>query len=199
MAGTELRVALGAWALLVTSGCASAAQEPVTEATPVRITFVAQNDSFTDAAREYQRLWDAEGARIVEAMERISGLSFIGDEYADTAIIAHVLERGSNSGYRDRPMQLRASYPFDTKRATLVHELGHRLQNDLFRRDEDDHELLFHWIRPVWVELYGEQFAAEQVEVEKRRAQRYVTAWNAALSHPDPLARWREFLARRRQ
>ena len=40
-------------------------------------------------------------------------------------------------------MHLRASYPLDTKKATLIHELGHRLQSDLFHHDEDDHKYLF--------------------------------------------------------
>jgi hypothetical protein len=191
-----------AWiaALLIAASCASAPPAVGGTASPVRIAFVAQSDSFADAAREYQRLWDTEGARIVAAMERISGLRFTDDAYADTAITAHVAERASFSGYRERPMLLRASYPLDTKRATLIHELGHRLQADLFRRDEEPHPMLFHWIYSVWVELYGAEFAAAQVEVEKRRGPRYVEAWNAALAHPpeERLRRWRAFVTDRR-
>ena len=42
-------------------------------------------------------------------------------------IRAIVYEGISNSGYKRIPMRMRASYPPDTKRATLVHELAHRL------------------------------------------------------------------------
>jgi hypothetical protein len=159
----------------------------------VRITFVAQSDSFASAAREYQELWAAEGARIVAAMERVSGLRFVSPVYADTAITALVLERASNSGYRDTPMQMRASYPASTKRATLVHELGHRLQGGLFRRDEEEHGPLFLWVYDVWVDLYGLPFANAEVAVERRRGPRYVAAWDAAmaLSSEERQARWR--------
>lgn len=167
---------------------AAAAQAP-----RVHITFVAQADSLASAAQAYEALWAAEGDRIVEAMERVSGLRFVTPEYADTAIIAHVLERASNSGYRDRPMVLRASYPPDTKRATLVHELGHRLQSHLFRRGEEEHEELFLWVYDTWVELWGQSFADAQVAVEKRRGDRYVRTWDAALAVPaaQRAARWR--------
>ncbi|MBC7894811.1 MAG: hypothetical protein H7066_05325 [Cytophagaceae bacterium] len=172
----------------------------VTTASPtVRVRFVAHGDSFKAAASEYERLWAAEGARIVQAMERVSGLRFVSSNYADTAIVAQVLERASNSGYRDTPMELRASYPFDTRRATLIHELGHRLQAGLFRREEEEHGPLFLWIYDVWVELYGREFADAQVTVERRRGGRYPAAWDAAmaLNAAERSTRWKALLAER--
>jgi hypothetical protein len=166
----------------------------------VKITFVAQSDSFAAAAAEYQRLWAAEGARIIEAMERVAGLSFVHPQFVDTAIVAHVLEGVSNSGYRNEsPMVLRASYPPDTKKATLIHELGHRLMEGLFRRDEEEHGPLFLWVYDVWIDLYGKEFADAQVIVEKRRRGPYPAAWDAAtaLSPAERVARWRELLAER--
>jgi hypothetical protein len=70
---------------------------------------------FSAAARDYDQIWRAEGLRIVAAMERASGLKFVSTFYADTAIVANVLERASHSGFRESPMQLRASYSTDTK------------------------------------------------------------------------------------
>src|SRR5690349_1174361 len=131
----------------------------------VRIGFVPQSDSFATAARAYEQLWAAEGDRIVREMENVSGLTFVYPAFADTAITANVFEGVSNSGYRESPMRLRASYPLDTKKATLIHELGHRLQAGLFRRDEEEHGPLFLWIYDVWVRLYGQQFADAQVAV----------------------------------
>jgi hypothetical protein len=105
---------------------------------PVRVVFVPESDRFAGAAEEYTAIWQREGSRIVAAMEQISGFRFDSPPYADTAITAIVFEGVSNSGYRDRPMRLRASYPEPTKRATLVHELGHRLQVGVARRSAED-------------------------------------------------------------
>ncbi|MEX2281126.1 MAG: hypothetical protein WEE89_01435 [Gemmatimonadota bacterium] len=148
---------------------------------PVRVTFTAQSDSFTAAAREYTAIWSREGTRIIAAMEQATGIRFDSPPYADTAISAVVFEGVSNSGYRERPMMMRASYPEATKRATLVHELGHRLQIGV-AGDEDEHEVLFLWIYDVWTTLWGKQFADEQVIVERARRGPYPRAWDAALA-----------------
>jgi hypothetical protein len=110
------------------------------------------------------------------------------------------LEGVSESGYRDRPMRLRASYPPDTKKATLIHELGHRLESGLFPRSEDDHQYLFLWIYDVWVKLYGRQFANEQVAVEKARGRIYPAAWETALAltAEQRASKWRETVAARK-
>ena len=147
----------------------------------VRVTFTAQSDSFTAAAREYTTIWNREGARIIAAMEQATGIRFDSPPYADTAITAVVFEGVSNSGYRERPMMMRASYPEATKRATLVHELGHRLQIGV-AGNEDEHEVLFLWLYDVWTTLWGKQFADEQVIVERARRGPYPRAWDAALA-----------------
>jgi hypothetical protein len=112
-------------------------------------------------------------------MERISGLRF-----RETSIPVRVVYGPSSSGYGERPMRLRGSYPEPTKRATLIHELGHRLQSDLFIRDEDEHPALFLWLYDTWRALYGDEFARQQVEVEgARKGQHdYRTMWADALA-----------------
>lgn len=96
-------------------------------------------------------------------------------------------------------MHLRASYPPDTKRATLIHELGHRLQSELFHFGEDDHKYLFLWIYDVWVKLYGREFADAQVAVERQRGRMYPAAWDFALamSPGQRAAKWKETVAAR--
>jgi hypothetical protein len=96
-------------------------------------------------------------------------------------------------------MELRASYPSDTKRATLIHELGHRVMAGLYRRDEEEHGALFLWLYDVWVALYGKAFADEQVIVERRRGGPYPKAWDEAmhLSATERAAQWRAILAER--
>jgi len=117
---------------------------------------------------------------MTRSLETVAGLWFA--EIGDTNIRATVIEGVSNSGYREKPMQLRASYPIATKKATLMHELGHRLQSDLFRASENDHPFLFLWLYDAWVDAYGEDFAREQVQVEKRRGGVYPAAWDSALA-----------------
>ena len=163
------------WIMLVVwlaVGCRSAAQPPLPSSpdavqTSVRLTFQPQSDTFAAAARAYEELWAAEGARMVAALEAGSGLRFVQPDYADTAITVVVFEGVSSSGYRDAaPMMMRASYSADTKKATLLHELGHRLMGDMFRRDEEPHAALFLWLYDVWIDMYGQAFADEQVAVE---------------------------------
>ena len=186
-----------AMTLVALLGCAvrqtgtPSGQDPVpgrgtTRSSPVRIEFRAQSDSFTTARDDYERLWQSEGARIIAVMERVSGIRFDSPPYADTLIGAVVFEGVSNSGYRETPMRLRASYPPDTKKATLVHELGHRLQTGVAGRDEDEHEVLFLWLYDAWVELWGREFADAQVLVERARRGPYPRAWDAALALDAP-------------
>jgi hypothetical protein len=161
-----------------------------------RLEFVPQSESFAAAVGEYERIWAADGSRILRAMQEVAGLTF-----TDTAITAVVFEGVSSSGYRDTPMRLRASYPLDTKRATLIHELGHRLQGGMFRRGEDEHGALFLWLYETWVHLYGKEFADAQVAVEKRRGGPYPKAWDDALAlTPRQRAeRWRALVEERRR
>ena len=154
--------------------------EPHTRSSRLHVTFVAETDSFRLAAREYDSLWVSEGARITEAMERAARLTFT--DIGDTNVVAIVFEGVSNSGYREKPMHLRASYPIATKKATLMHELGHRLESELFHASENDHPYLFLWLYPAWVSAYGEDFAREQVGVEKGRGGVYPAAWDSALA-----------------
>lgn len=127
---------------------------------------------------------------MTRAMETAAGLTFA--DIGDTTVRAIVFEGVSMSGYRATPMRMRASYPIATKKATLMHELGHRLQSNLFRMGEDDHPYLFLWLHSAWVAAYGEEFAREQVAVEKRRRGVYPAAWDAALalSVTERAARW---------
>ena len=127
-------------------------------------------------------------------MERVTGIRFDSPPYADTLIGAVVFEGISNSGFRETPMRLRASYPTDTKKATLVHELGHRLQTGVARRSGvDEHEVLFLWLYDAWVALWGREFADAQVLVERARRGPYPAAWDAALAldAAGRAARWR--------
>ena len=172
---------------------------PSAESGPVRVPrleFVPESETFASAVGDYERIWAADAARIVRTMQGVSGLTF-----TDTAITAIVFEGVSSSGFRHTPMRLRASYPLDTKRATLIHELGHRLQSSLFRREDEEHGPLFLWLYDVWVDLYGKEFADAQVVVERRRRGPYPRAWDEALAltRKERAERWKAIVANQRK
>jgi hypothetical protein len=145
------------------------------------MTFTPQDQTFAAAAEEYRRLWADEGSRIVEGMERGSGLTFL-----ETHVTAVIFEGVSSSGAGDLPMYLRASYAADVKKGTLVHEHGHRLIAQLRNRptDLDEHRVLFLFLYDVWESLWGKDFADQRVTFESglRGLHDYEAAWKWALS-----------------
>ncbi len=173
---------------LAAASCALLALAPLTPAPLERqpaptlaLTFEAATPGDAAARDEYEAIWAEEGPRIVDAMRSYTGLEF--QENEDTVHVI-VVEEASSSGFGSRPMRLRSSYPSDTKQATLIHELGHRLHGRFFTRNDEDHPTLFLYLYDLWVELYGEEFADGQVAVESRRRgyYDYESAWSEALS-----------------
>jgi len=151
------------------------------QAPSIKMNFTPESEKYAEATKQYQEIWNTEGRKMVEAMEIVSGLKFY-----ETEIPVIVFEGASSSGFGDRPMKLRASYPEEVKKATLIHELGHRLNSQLKNRpkDIDAHRVLFLYLYDVWARLYGKSFADRMVEVEKKRKgiYDYETAWNWALA-----------------
>ena len=143
-----------------------------------RLDLTAEAPSYEDAVREYRKIWDSEGRRIVEAMERATGLKV---EAGPIKVV--VFEGPSSSGFRDIPMKMRASYAEPVKRATLVHELAHRLISERIPRSFDSHPVIFLFVYDVWVALWGKTFADEQVVIEsgRRGIYDYETAWKNTL------------------
>jgi hypothetical protein len=159
-------IALGCWAL----SCAAAPP----------VSFAPTEPRFAAAADEYRRVWEAEGARIVAALEAATGLTF-----PQTPIEMIVREGAPMTAYNGRTIRLRAGYSPLYKKATLVHELGHRLSFLLPRDPElDDHRLLYLFLYDVWTDLYGQAFADRMVAIERRIPGRYDydAAWTWALA-----------------
>lgn len=147
----------------------------------LKMSFTPESEKYTEATKQYQEIWKAEGGKMIEAIESVTGLRFV-----ETDISVIVFEGASSSGFGAIPMKLRASYPEEVKKATLIHELGHRLNGQLKERpkDIDEHRILFLYLYDVWAKLYGKDFADRMVEVEKKRKglYDYEAAWNWALS-----------------
>jgi len=156
------------------------------------IVFKAESDEFDNAVAEYQEIWTEDGSRIVKTLERLTSLSF---EPEPIRVIVH--EGASFSGYLEIPMRLRASYPSNTKRGTLVHELSHRLVADVVEKDVETHSVIFLFLYDAWVELWGREFADSQVAVESQRRGifDYEAAWNSVLSltAEERSNRWQDF------
>ena len=144
------------------------------------LSFVPVQPRFAGAADEYRALWESEGPRIIAAMEATTGLA-----YPETPIEMIIQQGPPMTSFDGRSIRLRASYSPAYKRATLVHELGHRLAFALPRSAElDDHRLLYLFLYDVWTDLYGPDFADRMVRIERRIPgdYDYDAAWSWALA-----------------
>jgi hypothetical protein len=145
-----------------------------------QVRFHAAGPEFEAATGEYRRIWDEEGARIAAALERAAGVSF-----PPNAIEALISLAPPMMAYDGRTLRLRASYSPSYKRATLVHELGHRLSFVFPRTGEiDDHRLLYLFLYDAWTDLYGRDFAERMAGIESSipGPYDYAEAWRWALS-----------------
>jgi hypothetical protein len=169
--------------------------KPTASPARVKLNFTAEAEKFNAATEEYRGIWETDGARIIEAMEQISGVKF-----PETEVSVIVYEGVSWSGFRQIPMKMRASYPLDLKKATLIHELGHRHLSQFrsITKDTEDHPLLFLWLYDVWVKLYGKEFADSAVKAESARKGivDYEGIWKTtlALTEQERAAKFKEFV-----
>jgi hypothetical protein len=144
------------------------------------LTFTSIDRPTAAAMAEYRQLWCTEGSRITTAMEKVTG-----HRYPAGAVEVLVGNGTPMTAFGGRKMSLKASYPLYYKRATLVHELGHRLAFTMPRTaDLDEHRLLYLFLYDVWADLYGQEFADRMVTIEKGIEGRYdyAAAWNWALA-----------------
>lgn len=158
--------------------------------------FIASTAAHESAARAYRDVWEQDGARIVAALEARTCMRF-----AEAAVGALIGDNVSDSGGPEHPMSLRASYDTDVKRATLVHELGHRHLWQLTERldDVDGHRTLYLILERVWADVWGEDFAAASVRGETSWQASYdyasAWAWARALTVDERGILWNKLLA----
>lgn len=142
------------------------------------LAFVPAGPHLAAAAEEYRQIWETEGERIVAVMEAV-----VGAPYPESGIEVIVSEGPPMTAYDGRTIRLRARYSPTYKKATLVHEIGHRLALTLRRPAElDDHQLLYLFLYDVWTDLYGAAFADRMVSIERRIGPDYAAAWDFALA-----------------
>ncbi|MGZ8997490.1 MAG: hypothetical protein ACXW2T_01405 [Allosphingosinicella sp.] len=142
------------------------------------IAFVPASPQLAAPAEEYRRIWEADGEQIVAVMEEVAGVP-----YPDSAIEVIVSEGKPMTSYDGRTIRLRGRYSAAYKKATLVHEIGHRLAFTLRRPPElDDHKLLYLFLYDVWTDLYGQAFADRMVSIERQIGPAYAAAWDFVLA-----------------
>ncbi len=147
--------------------------------TMLRFIPIFEEEEFIVACSEYEDIWKSESDSILEAIKDFTGL---GLEESRIAVVVYEGVSFSGRGPNDI-MKLRASYDKDVKKATLIHELSHRL---LFRfkteSSEEEHKLLYLFLFDVWDHLYGIDYANRMVDIESGRTNIYKAAWDYALS-----------------
>jgi len=144
------------------------------------VSFVPVQPRFARAAADYAHIWESDGPRIAASLEAVSGLHF-----PEAGIEAIVSNARPMTSYDGRLIRLRADYSPDYKKATLVHELGHRLALTLPGGGGlDDHRLLYLFLYDAWTDLEGRDFADRMVAIERRipGGYDYDSAWSWALS-----------------
>ncbi len=173
--------AIGALLALMLATSAAASPPPVT------VTPIAPR--FAEAADEYRALWDQEGDRIIDALERHAGLRF-----PDAPIEVLVTDSATMTALDGRTIRIRAGYPSAFAKATFAHEMGHRLAQALPRTAElDDHRVLYLFLYDAWIDLYGREFADRMVAIERRFRSTYdydaAWAWALAMTRTERQAR----------
>ena len=144
------------------------------------VTFAPMTPRFVSASEEYRAMWEAEGDRIVAALEAATGTTF---PPAPVEVI--VSATPPMTAYDGRTIRLKANYSEPYRLATLIHEMGHRLALTLPRNSGlDDHRLLYLFLYDVWSDLYGRAFADRMVRIERRipGGYDYAAAWDWALA-----------------
>lgn len=152
----------------------------------MKINFYPESDKkeLEEDTKEYIKIWNDEGIKIIDALETMSELHF--KEQIITAIIYNGISRS-------HPLLLRANYDLDTKKATVIHELGHRLlsrngartsgSSTAIEKSIESHKLLDLILYDAWDMLYGKEFADRLVLVESsRKPEVYKIAWQWALA-----------------
>jgi hypothetical protein len=142
----------------------------------MNIDFIAKSTDCISGKREYEAIWREYGKRIVWTWE-----GFVNTSFDEDLIVATVHDGISFS----HPLHLRHSYEYNTKIATLVHELGHILLAKHHSEDSlENHKFLYLRLYDVWVELFGKEFADEAVNWEREHLppEVYRAAWDWALN-----------------
>ncbi|MFA5080614.1 MAG: hypothetical protein WC472_03265 [Candidatus Paceibacterota bacterium] len=123
------------------------------------------------AIDDYEKIWKEEGTLIIEKIQTHSGMKFVVEE-----IQAYVHEDKSQS----HPLLLRASYSYEFKKATLIHELLHIILVDNKIKYKDPlttHIELDKYYYDILMDMYGKKFLNMVIQKESGFGGMYKQAW----------------------
>lgn len=147
----------------------------------LKLNFTPESAAYSEATKSYKNIWDSVSNRVIFEIEKTTSLKFKNQE------IEVIIFEGMSQSH---PMKLRASYDDETKCATLVHELVHRIfvDNGLkFCATENSQSFEIHKainlvLYDMWLVLFGQEVAKRQVAMESSRTLMYKSAWVWAMS-----------------
>ena len=172
------------------------------------LSFFAADPEHSASADSARRMWEADGRRIVETLERVTGLRF--QDKTITVIMRAAPASSGAAGSPTSPLRLDVRYPIPM---SLIHELGHRLNQQLTRLPPDlrtghsgldGHKLLYLYLYDAWVLLYGTEKAEQWRETEREWANlgfdfiRSAWDWAISLGQEGRAARFRDIVAANR-
>jgi hypothetical protein len=141
------------------------------------------NPEFEKAAKKYGKIWEEEGDKIIEVIEKISGLKF------KEKIINAITYKYGSWAY---PLSLQVDLPPKFKKCSIIHELCHRLvRGNNFETKKytikNTHKQIDLILFDILSTLYGEEIAKEEIEFEislwtGKGISPYKIAWDWALS-----------------
>jgi len=135
----------------------------------------SSDNEIKQATKEYQEIWDKDGQNIISTIERVSGLSFPKEDINVT-----IKEKPSRVEYGQ--ITLRASYPYNIKKSTLVHELIHILiPNKIIKEFDEPHNVIYLILFDIWQEIFGKEYAIKSVNFERSLSPRYDKCWSNVL------------------
>ncbi|MBI3572501.1 hypothetical protein HY091_03155 [Candidatus Kaiserbacteria bacterium] len=155
------------------------------------IRFLPESDlkDYQKPCKEFETIWRADGDKIVSQLQSVTGLAF-----REREINAAVFSGPSHSC----PLALRAESDFINKRATLIHELGHRIlrgRANMKRLSKlENHKILFLVLPEVLLAIGGRELLDAAIAYDRALPHpEYGEAWDYALAFT-PEERRREFV-----
>ncbi|MBX4206043.1 hypothetical protein KW795_02500 [Candidatus Microgenomates bacterium] len=143
----------------------------------------SDDDRLLPGLESYKKIWELEGEKITETIESISGLKF------KEKLINSIIFRSVSHSH---PLSLNADFVEERKKANLIHELCHRItvgRTTLFYPKMEpleftlnSHKAIDLILYDILTELYGEDYAKGQVELESTFRDTAKDAWDWALS-----------------
>ncbi len=148
----------------------------------MKINFYSDSDleDFKEAVLEYEKIWNEDGFKILESWEKHTGLKF-----RESHINAIVWDGMSMS----HPLGLRYNLLPDGKKATLAHELGHRILykrvSGMEKSSLDRHKFMNLMFYYVLKDVFGDAMT-RIIEWESNRPDtKYKEAWDWVLNFGD--------------